>query len=504
MDIWLRDSDLGETIARFPWLADGANDDDFHALWFLHDIAQTDLSLAITATAFPWLADDVTRDEWKALWALRDMATEDLELARTVTSLPWVVDGLTETEASPLQILAGIASKDLEFARAVMSVPWFLDGLTLHEWNTLNDLNPLARDDLDLANEVLELTNEVLTLPWVEGRWDRDLNQFLRWSLVNIANISGPNAFSQLTSQPWFTDGLSEAEAALVVTLRGAYVYDESLYPDLLRAHYSQTRTVSLPLAGETNIWVISTSPFPLDEDLLTAIEDTARISEEFLRMPFPTTDIILSVLDESYLTQGNYGGIYVTTHMRLTRFDDGLGGTHVPSVPHETAHYYFADELKGPTWFLEGGAEFIEAYVNHLTGVQNLEDRRIHVASQVQRCIEIDEVENILAIKTASTYSGRITCAYRMGENLFLALLDTIGEEAMRSALQELSQLTVDEETGYRTPLMKYLYGHEEELEDLIYRVFLEHTSPESREEFREMYRNLHGGPYRDPDADL
>ena len=217
--------------------------------------------------------------------------------------------------------------------------------------------------------------------------------------------------------------------------------------------------------------------------------------------MPFPTTDIILLVVDESYVATGALAGNYLDTHMRLTRYDGR--DIEVPSVPHETAHYYFAGIIEGSTWFLEGGAEFIQAYVNHLNGVQDLEDRRIQVSEQVHSyCIEFIGVANIFENLNASRVS--ISCHYIMGENLFLALHDTMGEEAMRSALQELSLLTFDQETRYRTPLVEYLYAHEEELEVYIYRVFLEHTPPESKEVFREMYRNLHGGPYQDPDADL
>ena len=478
------DTELARLTARSLSSVGRVTDDEVQAVYFMKKVAQTDLNLARTAATLPWMADGVTENEWETLWALSIVASIDLDLARTVITLPWLTDGVTENEVNPIFILGGIASIDLDMARTVITLPWVLDGLTVNEWRMFSNLKWIASEDLDLASQVLNLTSEVLTLPWVEGNWDRDLNQYLRLALTQIAASQGADAFSQMTAQTWFADGLSEEEAALIVTLRTFNNYESSPYQDLLKNHYTQTRTVSLPLAGEVNIWVVQANPFPPDEDLLTIIEDTARISEEFLRVPFPTADIILLVVSADYgLSAGIYSGIHLGAHMKVTRYG-GFEG-EVPSIPHETAHYYFGDVLAGPGWFFEGGAEFIEAYFNNLTGVQDINHRRNEVSERVQnQCIDHRAFENIRHLTYAGVYS--VGCLYSMGENLFLALLETMGEEALRSALHELSLLSFDQETHLSTALE----------EDQIYRVFLEHTPPGRKEEFRKVYRRLHGGP--------
>ena len=63
-----------------------------------------------------------------------------------------------------------------------------------------------------------------------------------------------------LTAQPWFDDGLNDEEAAFVVVLSG--MVGRPLYADLLAAHSTKTKTVSLPLAGDVRIWVFQDKVF--------------------------------------------------------------------------------------------------------------------------------------------------------------------------------------------------------------------------------------------------
>ena len=54
-----------------------------------------------------------------------------------------------------------------------------------------------------------------------------------------------------------------------------------------------------------------------------------------------------------------------------------------MPYIPHETAHYFFTGGL-GPTWLVEGGAEFIEAYTRDQLGIESLEDRKPKTSRRV------------------------------------------------------------------------------------------------------------------------
>ena len=521
-DIWLQDSDVGDTVAKLQWVGDGVDEEELHALRFLNGIAQTDIKLAKTATTFAWMADGITKDERNILWGLRDIASNDLDLARTAITLSWLADSVTSIEDGILFALSDLASEDLDLARTAIALPWLIDKVTPNEVNELLALSRIASGDIQLARTILtfpwivdsvtvkegsmlqdlawiasadlQLANKILAQPWVDGQWDRHLYRDLMNSLGSIASRR-TDALSQLTAQPWFADGLSEEEAALVVTLSD--LNEESpLYRDLLNAHYTQTRTISLPLAGDVNIWVTQSAPFPQDEDVLTTIEDSARIMESFFEVSFPTSDIVLLVVDQDFNFEDfnfegfGIGGFNAESYMVLTRYDGRE--EEVPSVPHETAHYYMKGTI-GPTWLVEGGAEFFEAYVNDLTGTQDLKDRRIEVSQKVQSLdIDLSGLENI----RHCTYEGRhIRCPYRMGENLLHGLFETMGEEAMRATLRELYLLNLEQETR--------LAGAPDE-EERVYLTFLKHTPPDRKEAFRELYRRLHGGQFAFPEIDF
>ena len=64
-------------------------------------------------------------------------------------------------------------------------------------------------------------------------------------------------------------------------------------------------------------------------------------------------------------------------------------------------------------------------------------------------------------------------------------SLFHTLGEEAMSSALGEL--------------YLRSEHYDEGSTEEQIYRTFLKHTPPGLEDEFRDLYRRLHGGPFVD-----
>ena len=257
------------------------------------------------------------------------------------------------------------------------------------------------------------------------------------------------------------------------------------LYRDLLESHFTQDRTISLPLAGDVNIWVFQNTPFPAHEDLTTIIETTARVSENFVGSPFPTTDIILLVADFCETVYFGFGGIHHGSHMHLIRYCDNP----VQSIPHETAHYYFT---KGPRWFNEGGAQFIKDLVDHRNGDWGLGDQIHNTTRSVQSCIDDYELENIRHLIFLRANPLGIhppnQCVYPMGEHFMLKIWETIGEGSMSSALREL--------------LPSVLAKELQDVEKAIYVAFLKHAPADRKDDFRDLYRTLHSGPYAYPDT--
>ncbi len=556
--IWMRDSYTGETVAQMPWIVDGISGGEIAALralaepsyfgielgrgvaesqwvtdglsegeidllsWALPNVASRDPDLAVLLFTPPWAMDGLDDAEWLAFDILVRSGTERPELVRLLASSPWVADGAGRTEPLMGNIISyfnEIEVRDPETAMLVATAPWVVDGVGIGEArviqyvsNYLESFPENARLLLDLpqALEGLAAYDRLLYDLAPIAFWDRptaltvsryadvateDMGSYLIRSLTQFAE-GDLNRFDELIEQPWFADGLDGGEAALVSTLHNIFRTSPTLYYELLETHYVQSKTVSLPLAGDVNIWVVHNAPPPPGEDLLKEIADTARISEEYLGTEFPTTDIILLVITPGNSEYG-IGGHHAGSHMVLNR---SKSKGEVNGVPHETAHYYFYFNV-GQVWFREGAAQFIEAYVNHRTGEQPLADRRAQMSAETgANCVGIG-TENIrhFTYELEHIYEGRFWpggCGYIMGENFLLHAYYALGAESMSAALRELLSRNQD-----------YLLGEElvrPPTEEDIYDTFLEHTPADRKETFRDLYRRLHGGAFAFPTTDF
>ena len=495
------DIELATSIARYQWVTDGVAENECWAIDHLDSIAAIDIELARSIAGYQWVTDGVTEDERWAIRHLDGIAAIDIDLARSIAGYQWLIDGATEDERldrvysiadiklatsvgltlfsdalyedersaleylygiAALDYLYGIAGIDIELATSITSSPWFTDGVTERENLSLKYLYNIASVDSEFARYIGES-------PWLTGDRGRDLYFETLYSLAQIASF--PNRLAQLTAQPWITDGIDDDEAAFIVVLRRIASRGGAWYKDILAApRYTRHSTVSLALAGEVEIWVIDNTA-PTNDKMLTVIGDTARIAEEILRTPFPTTDIIFFLTDQAI-------AVFSTNHIVLSRSGSlTLSGNLI----HEIAHYYFSGF---PVWLNEGGAEFVAAHVRDRMGVEDLARRKANrSANGNPRCGEAENIRHQMYL-LANVYREyyRNFCEYRMGEHLLWSISDTIGEEATSSALMKL--LATKPVT-----------------EEEVYRVFLEHSPPHREEELRDLYRELHGGAFAFPE---
>ena len=482
------DEDLAKVFANLLWLGDGTTAHEASAIFTLGRIAESDLELARTVATLPWFTNDITEDERWTLAALNSIAETDAEIANLVAGLPWFIDGITEDEQHAINELGHIAPMDAELAKVFANLPWLTDGVTEREARALNAIGRIAGIDRDLASELAASLKDPT----------RDMNIHAIEALGWIAG-RGEDVLGRLTSQPWYADGLSDEEYALIVVL-GRLVGDSpALYDDLLQTHFIQTRTVLLPLAREVNVYVIQNSPFPPYEDLPRLVKESARTIEDFMGVPFPRTDIILHVAVGSVYQLTHRGGAYVGSHMRIVRY----GGDASWALPHETAHYYSNGHHFRPGWFIEGMATFLDAYVGHQTGVPNyFSERRAGSSAGVRSACRYDDepIENIRHYnyvveriqagdwRRVSSEDRFWVCRYPIGENLLFAVYDAIGEDAMSAAVRELYLQSIDS-------------GQPAEEED-IFRAFLKHAPSAKKEAFLDVYRRLHGDAFAFDDA--
>ena len=289
-------------------------------------------------------------------------------------------------------------------------------------------------------------------------------------------------------------DPSGETTALLTVLSRIQHSAGGLLYNDLLEAHFAQSRTVSLPLAGEVNLWAFQSTPFTRGDDLTARIEEAVRATEEFMGVPFPVTDVILVLpsvggeRDHGFRTGGiNWFGDFITITRRVPH------PVNLGLLYHEVAHYYFTGRI-GPQWLVEGGANFLELYTLERIGRLSIATAGSSVWQRVEkRCLSdgIGTIQELNQRTNSDGYSPH-NCAYTLGAYFLIRLYETIGKEGLSAALREL-HLRAHEEP--RPENEEDLARYEQE----IYRILLKHTPTEKQDAFHEVYREIHGGPHAD-----
>lgn len=427
------------------------------------------------AKTLPWLESPPDSVHARAADAIELMQGLDTDLAAAAATMSWVADGITYEEATMLSSIAEISSIDLIAGKRLVDMRWIVDGSD--GGKALWELVGVAYHDPQAAQAAADYANNQAG----------NLGGYLAAALQMIS--IRPDAISEVTGQFRFADGISDEEAVVVTLVGGFYHCDRALYEELVDNYHMKTGTASLPLAGDVNIWVLQTRPFPEDENLLSVITDTARVGEELFGVPFPTTDIILLVKyhDQNFSTSciisAGRSGAHNGSWMILTR----VSSLAVPSIPHETAHYYFSF---GPTWLVEGGANFMESYVRHVTGVESLSSRRTALLAGIKSCDGLGKYTDYISTKEAH-YRFPSGCDYLLGENLLFNILDAIGIEAMSSALGELYQMH------------QMRYGTR--IDDIaVHEVFLKHTPADKRDALAAVYQRFHGGAFAFPEDDF
>ena len=380
-------------------------------------------------------------------------------------SLPWVTDGITGSERTAMDHIRALAQIDPSMSQRVAGSPWLSDGVSENELGMTADLH-------DLANTHPEVAVLVTTVPDETGRLMADILLSLRQILS-----SDPGRSEQFLSQSWFQDGLTEEEATLIVVLRPRRTSDddfdssdEEVYADLLQGGHVRSETISLPLAGEVDLFVVGRSELEL-EVTLERMAFASEAMEGFMGSPWPKPDVIVLLEFESDLGSRALGWNSYS-HVVLKRVYKNL-------TYHELAHFYAVR----PQWLSEGTADFLMSYTRNWTGdaisfdtvALNSLDRHFiarecapHGAADIQGWIET---------MPRGTY-----CTYTLGKHFLAVIYRNLGHEVVSSALRELH-----EEAGPQGRVAT---------EDEIYQAFLTNTPPSQRDEFRDLYHCLHGRP--------
>ena len=380
-----------------------------------------------------------------------------------IENLPWVTDGITEREGRVLDHIRAFAQIDPSMSQRVAGSQWLSDGVTGSDGGTVFALRNFA----DTHPEIAVL---VTTVPDEHGSLMKGVLSSL-WSILS----SNPGRSEQFLSQSWFQDGLTEEEAALIVTLRPYYshVDYEEVFADLLQRGHVRSETISLPLAGEVDLFAVGRSEFEL-EGLLERMAFAVESMEGFMGTPWPKPDVIVLLELESDLGSSDRGW--------NVGKDVVLKDTSKHTTYHELAHHYFKSTI-GPRWLTEGGAEFLKFYTSNLTEGGTIDADYINDQRIIAAACAPDGSANVHGWN--ETGAGSSLCPYYLGRQFLRGVYRALGHEVVSSALREL----------YETSLTPMRRSAAEE-EDEIYQAFLTTTPSSQRGEFRFWYHCLHGRP--------
>ncbi len=403
------------------------------------------------------------------------IAKIDLELAKQVGSYGWVADGVTGDEWIPLAIIRELAEVDVEVARLISGRQWLADGVTKHEQNGINYLIRISEHDPQFAMLVLRQ-------PFMEPPFrHRDALALsgLHW-LVNFSSDTQVDFIAMVAGQPWFLDGVDDAEAALLKVFETC---TNEFIQVLIESNYVESVRVQLPLAGDVDLVAIRHTPFPPEDNTLVAMEEGIRAIEGFMGTPFPINDVIVLVVDPDVWQRGASGSVvggwepgFDSRHILVNRRDifDVEGLNYKSVIYHELGHFYtpFA-----PRWLSEGGAEFLTAYTRDKVGTESIEDRLAYLqSSEAQaQCGKQNLRQHMDDYRPNQ-------CDYYLGELFLLAMYTILGEEGVSAAMKDLHSHVV---ANLSSPHI-----------DLIYLEFAKYAPPEKLEDFQAAYFRYYGGP--------
>ena len=337
-------------------------------------------------------------------------------------------------------------------------LPWVRDGITEDEMELIRDIRDLADSHPDVADSVITAPDET--------------GEFIRAIMRSVRYVLGKDEsqLEQLGSQSWFQDGLTEEEAALIVVLQSA-ADSEEVFDDLLQDGHVRSKTISLPLAGEVDLFAVGRSEFEL-KSALERMGFALGSMEGFMGIPWPEPDVIMLQELESDLAR-TAAGWKSGTHVVVKNESKNL-------TYHELAHFFFSEGI-GPRWLVEGGADFLMLYT--LTEDANSFSLG-YVADQVSITEHCAPLGSASVQGWVETRAGNSYCPYWLGRQFLRGMYRILGYEVVSSALRELYE-------NSRATDRRAI-----EIEDRIYQAFLSNTPSSQQDEFRVWYHCLHGRP--------
>ena len=497
-------------LARRRWLADGINEVENLLLGYVYTIRDAARFIAAVDTVgprdalpvpegigVPWAQDELTYDEVRALWALDALIKGHPDLAQIVLDFPWVNDDdISPDEYRVISYILKLSDHP-DIAAAVVGFPWLGDGeINTEQANAIQLMAMLVDSSPDRIRTIANAT----FLDYVG-------NETMQPRIISAAayHCWWPGLSQLILDQPWFQDGITAQEGAAIILIGNDLWYGQShsdyiLNELILGEPKAKSETFAIS-SGDIDIYLLSRSPSQASDDLILDWASTGiEVMADFMGpdWPWPVDDVIVLVEpDYEYSIYYEPGGLNLGSHIMVR-------GPHKEIVYHELAHFYASEYGSLTEWLVEGWAEFMVSYILQVTEKADLRQRYGLAQERVAQLCDPHQITNIdqwnEATKGLTVSEAKNTkywpCAYPLGEVFLLEMYDALGHEVVASSLRELYSNML---FGYQPTTENRPRNYSTDKERMIYQVFLSNTPPEMQDEFRDLYRRLHGGPIPD-----
>ena len=532
-----KDRELADSVVNLPWLSEAIIDNELLAINSIRDLALQDPTLAKDLVGTHWVADGISEEERFVVAVLQELAAEDPSMARRMLEFPDIADGLSKEELatftgaqnyfleriergypaiaetirgyswisgralgdghrSPSGLLASplttghfttieqwglfhikrIANIDAALAERIVELPWISDGITSIENRALIWIGDMAQEDPTFAHELLGFS-------WVADGVTKSEES----SMLTLDRLvqHGQEEARELFDQPWLPDELTDEEQALIETLKVACSWS-SWYRELIES--GQVRSGSVLLSsGEVGLFVVSRFPLgPETDALLSEMGSSLEMLHDLIGLPWTRPRLIV-YLEPGFPSERDILGRYVFGNyimLNTQQWDPWFIGV----LSHEIGHYYF--KYPFPHWLEEGGANFFADYTLHRRENVDLQLLYTQAHDQTERTCgrfdisNIEELQQGLANLPYADYRNSPLggCSYPIGERFLLGMYMGLGQSVIAASVRELY--------GARSKSLGQLS------EKRIYQALYCNTPPELHNDFKDLYRRLHGGP--------
>ena len=307
-----------------------------------------------------------------------------------------------------------------ELATKIRNLPWIEDGI--------------GRTEFSAVRGLILLVNLGHLASLIEQQWVVEGSNYPALESLWFLAINNPKDLTRVMSHPTVSDGISDQEAKIVATLHFVLHPDELdklLDPERVTL---EERTITLPLAGETDINIIRTRPGT--DYTMDLLEHAVRSIEEFMGLPFPRRQVIYLFEEGSNL--GKPAARNANTHVSILVDEQTLDEESLLAlITHEASHYYWG----GPTrWVSEGAAIFLETMAMNMP----------HGPLQNPPCVLARNILELERLDRKPSTSGEaLSCHYSLGERLFRDLYRNMHDTTFRLAFRRLYLHTVIDEVG-------------------------------------------------------